>query len=666
VSLALLGRPLDGSGVRIMRNGAATPWAEGPMALSYTWPDTPPRPLGTPSVLSKVREFLMEYLRINAIRRMLSIVTVRRTEIAGLVAFAAVFAVFEGVGLALLLPILQFAEAGSASAFTSSGPFWSIIGRFMAALHLAPTLPVLLALAFVPILLRQVVFYFNEWYSAVVSTRIGMRMRLGALDATLDADPEFFTRHSVGHLVGVVITQTAAAGNAVLAVIKQLSIVLLMLMYIAILLAVSVPLTLSVLFFAVLVSFLVKASLKRIREYGIESAGVSQEMMAKIVERFGMIRLIKLRDQKQAESKRVEEYSETMRDIAVKQARLGANIEVTADPLLMLSAFVTLYIGISTLGMTLAQLGLLLFILTRLSAKVKEFNAGQQTISLNVAGLLLVKQTAEDAAASNTIRRGPVAFEGLRRELVLSDVHFDYPDTVASADASSTAGKAVLKGVSIAIPAGSLTALVGRSGAGKSTLVELLPRLRDVTGGSITYDGVDIKQFELGTLRKGIGYLTQSAMLFNDTVRENLSYGLDFEPTDDQLRDALTRAYATFVYDLPNGLETRLGDRGVRFSGGEQQRIALARVLLEDCSLLILDELTSALDSESEAYIQRALHKLHGEKTIVVIAHRLATVIEADQLLVVEDGLIVERGTHDELVAQAGAYQRLFESQLLA
>jgi ABC-type multidrug transport system fused ATPase/permease subunit len=207
---------------------------------------------------------------------------------------------------------------------------------------------------------------------------------------------------------------------------------------------------------------------------------------------------------------------------------------------------------------------------------------------------------------------------------------------------------------------------VGRSGAGKSTLVELLPRLRDATGGTITYDGTDIEEFQVGSLRKGIGYLTQSAMLFNDTVRENLIYGLDFEPTEEQIRAALEQAYATFVYDLPNGLETHLGDRGVRFSGGERQRIGLARVLLADTTVLILDEPTSALDSESEAFIQKALADLHGTKTIIVIAHRLATVVKADQLLVVEDGRIVERGTHEELVAKGETYQKLFETQLLA
>jgi ABC-type multidrug transport system fused ATPase/permease subunit len=617
-------------------------------------------------VLKRALSFLGEYLRINAVRRMLGIVDVRAAEVLGLVAFATVFAVFEGVGISLLLPILPYAEGGQTAIIESSGFIWVMLSRLMDALSLPVTLPVLLAMAFVPILLRQVVFYFNTWYSAVVSSRIGLRMRMQTLDAVLVADPEFFTRQSVGQLVGVVITQTGAAGNAILAVIRQLSIALLMLLYLAIMLAISVPLTLVTLVFAILVSAVVRTSIRKIRDYGIESARVSQDMMGKIVERLGMMRLIKLRDQKDAESERIRGFSDVMRAISVKQARLGALIEVTADPLLMLSVFVTLYIGIGVLGMSLAQLGLVLFVLSRLNAKVKEFNAGRQAISTNMAGLLLVQKTTADAQASNTITGGTISFEGLKREIELSDVTFDYPETRAADGSVASPAARVLSGVSLTIPAGSFTALVGRSGAGKSTLVELLPRLHEATSGSISFDGIDIKDFQVGSLRRGIGYLTQSAMLFNDTVRENLSYGLGFEPSEEQLRGALESAYATFVYDLPNGLETRLGDRGVRFSGGERQRIALARVLLEDCSILILDEPTSALDSESEAYIQKALAGLHGAKTIIVIAHRLATVIQADQLLVVEDGRIVERGTHDELVAADNVYRRLFETQLLA
>lgn len=616
-------------------------------------------------MFKRVFSFLKEYLRINAILRLIRYVEVRGSEIAGLAALAATFAIFEGMGISLLLPILQFAENGQTAISQGSGAIWTTISRILEALTLPITLPVLLVMAFVPILVRQVVYYLNAWYSAIVSSRIGVRMRLETLDKVLHADPEFFERHQLGDVVGVVVTQTTSSGVAILTVVKQLSLVLLMLVYFSILVAISVPLTLVSIASALVVSWAVRTSIGRMRESGIEFAGVSQDMMSRIVERFSLIRLIKLRDQGQQEYERIAGYSEAMRDIQVKQGRLSARVEITADPLLMLSVFITLYVGISVLGMTLAQLGLVLFVLTRLSTKLKEFNQGLQIISQYMGAVLLVRGMAEDAVVSNTIHRGDVRFTGLKRQIVFDSVVFEYPKPLESEGAIAASTVPVLSDLSLMIPAGSFTALVGRSGAGKSTLVELILRLRDVTDGSILIDDTRIREYDVGSLRKGIGYLTQNAMLFNASVRENLLYGLEVERSEAEMRSALEDAYATFVYDLPNGLDTNLGDQGVRVSGGERQRIALARVLLEDTSVLILDEPTSALDSESESYIQTALARLHGRKTIIVIAHRLATVIQADQLLVMDQGQIIERGTHDELMAKGAAYQRLFQSQLI-
>lgn len=596
---------------------------------------------------------------------MLTIVDVKWSEVIGLMSFAVLFAIFEGIGLSALLPILQYAEGG-AGAIASTGPIGEGLDFVLNTLNLPLTLPTLLALAFTPILFRQFVFYFNTWYSATVSSRIGLRMRMQTLRKIMDADLEFFTRHSAGEIVGVVVGQTGMAGAAILAVIRQLSLALMTALYLAILLAISVKLTMIVAAFALFISLIIRKNMVRIRDFGIVAARVSQEMMVKIVERISLVRLVKLRDQKHAETQRIEDFSEEMRVIGIKQARLGAGIEVTADPLLMLSVFITLYIGITYLGMTLAGLGLLMFVLTRLNAKVKEFNQGLQVISANMAGLLLVKEMTEEAVAANTIRSGPKTFEGLREAIEFDHVVFEYPTRTAEDGRVISHGAEILHDLSLTIPVGSFTALVGRSGAGKSTMVELIPRLRDVSSGRILLDGHDLREFSVGSLRRGVGYLTQNPLLFNDTVRENLLYGLDHEPSDAEIRQALEQAYAAFVYDLPHGLETRIGDQGVRFSGGERQRISLARVLLADTSILILDEPTSALDSESESFIQKALAQLHGQKTIIVIAHRLATVIQADQLLVVEDGHIVERGTHEELVDRDGSYRRLFETQLLA
>jgi len=267
-----------------------------------------------------------------------------------------------------------------------------------------------------------------------------------------------------------------------------------------------------------------------------------------------------------------------------------------------------------------------------------------------------VVDATKRAEKSRTIRSGSTEFAGLKDRISLDSVSFSYGDRAES--------ELVLKDVSLDIERGSMTAFVGSSGAGKSTLVDLIPRLRDATSGSVTFDGTPVTEFELRSLRRKIGFMTQDALMFADTIRANLLFGLERDVTEAEIDEALDAAYCGFARELPEGIETDIGDRGVRLSGGQRQRLALARVLLEDPDILILDEPTSALDSESEQFIQKALLRLHGIKTVIVIAHRLSTVQHADQVLVLESGVIVERGTHDQLLDLGGSYKRLFELQI--
>ena len=615
--------------------------------------DTPDKDEGSASG-SGLGGFLAEYLKINAIKRIFTLVDVRRHETVYLILLAAGIALLEGIGLSLLLPVLQFAESGP-SALQQGGRYFRLLQQFCSRFGLPLNLLTLLVFAFIPIVLRQFVFYWNAWYSAVVANRIATRMRVSAFDALMDADPAFFSQRSVGDLAGIVLNQTIVAGQTVLQVIRLFAIAMLLALYVAILVAVSLPLTLVTVAFAGLVSLLVRTSLVRTKRYGEQVAGVTQRAYGAVIERIGLVRLVKMRAEEATETANVLTYSEDMAQANVKIATLAAQVEVTADPLLMLSAFVTLFAGISVFGLKLAELGMLLFVLTRLNAKVKEFNAARQVISSGVASVSLVRGLISDSDQANTIRSGALRFEGLGRAITFEDVTFMYPGQEKSA----------LRGVNVEIEAGSFTALVGRSGSGKSTLVELIPRFRDTTSGRVLFGGVDVRDFDLSELRRSIGYLTQDPLLFSDSICQNLIYGLGRVPSDAEITSALEGAHAQFVLDFPKGLETEIGDRGLRVSGGERQRIALARVLLQDPSILILDEPTSALDSESEQHIQAALAKLHGTRTIIVIAHRLATVVAADQLFVVANGRIVERGVHNELCHAGGAYQRIFESQLL-
>jgi ATP-binding cassette, subfamily B, bacterial MsbA len=244
---------------------------------------------------------------------------------------------------------------------------------------------------------------------------------------------------------------------------------------------------------------------------------------------------------------------------------------------------------------------------------------------------------------------GGVRLERANGDLEFRDVTFEY-----AADKG-----AVLAGISLRVEAGKTVAIVGKSGSGKSTLVGLLPRFYDATRGEVLLDGVDVRRYALADLRNQISLVSQDVMLFNDSIRNNIAFGTDASAPGAIERAAEAAYVMEFARDLPQGLDTFVGDRGSLLSGGQRQRVAIARALLKDAPLLILDEATSALDNESARRIQEALVELKKNRTTLVIAHRLATIEQADLIVVMDDGKIIEQGTYAALVARDGAYAAL-------
>lgn len=240
-----------------------------------------------------------------------------------------------------------------------------------------------------------------------------------------------------------------------------------------------------------------------------------------------------------------------------------------------------------------------------------------------------------------------------KNTIEFNNISFTYPD-----------GKAVIKNLDLKVPAGQALAIVGPSGGGKTTLTNLIPRFLDLEHGSITIDGIDIRDVTTKSLRSQIAMVTQQTILFNDTVRNNIAYG-KLDATDEEILTAAKAAHALeFIERLPKGLDTVIGEKGAKLSGGQQQRMSIARALLADSPILILDEATSALDTESEREVQKALENLMQNRTTFVIAHRLSTIKNADKIIVVQKGEIVETGTHEELLAQKGEYEFLYNMQL--
>ncbi len=278
------------------------------------------------------------------------------------------------------------------------------------------------------------------------------------------------------------------------------------------------------------------------------------------------------------------------------------------------------------------------------------YNAFQQAVGASEEIFAFI-----DAQDEVRERKKAINLKGFAGLIEIRDARFGYEQDGVCNE--------VLHGVSLTVKRGEVVALVGPSGAGKSTLMNLLPRFFDVTGGAILLDKHDVRDLTLASLRKQIGKVTQETVLFNDTVRNNIAYGQPDVPMGRIVAAAKAALAHEFIERLPQGYETMIGERGTRLSGGERQRLAIARALLKDAPILILDEATSSLDTESEAAVQAALGNLMEGRTVLVIAHRLSTVRRADRIAVLEDGCITELGSHEALLAQGGTYSRLYNLQ---
>ncbi|WP_233604635.1 ABC transporter ATP-binding protein [Micromonospora sp. HM5-17] len=541
----------------------------------------------------------------------------------------------------------------------------------------AGRLVVLLALAIAALaVLDALLSLAQRWYSARIGEGIILDLRTRVYDHVQRMPLQFFSRTQTGALVSRLNNDVIGAQRAFTSTLSGVvSNIIQLILTAAVMFTLSWQIT--VLSLVLLPIFVIPARRvgRRLAEITRESYDLDAKMNATMTERFGVAGalLVKLFGRPDAEARRFAERAERVRDIGIQSAMYSRTFFVAMLLVASLAQALTYGLGgwLAVRGAVSAgTVVTLALLLTRLYGPLTALSNVRVDV---MSALVSFDRVFEVLDLTPAIAEKPGAVPVPRGagRLEFRDVWFRYP-TAAEVSLASledvaaldrTVSEPVLRGVSFTVEPGQMVALVGPSGAGKSTISMLVSRIYDVTAGEVRVGGVDVRDATLDSLRDAIGVVTQDSHLFHETIAENLRYAKP-DATDDELWAALRGAQIEeLVRGLPDGLETVVGERGYRFSGGEKQRIAIARLLLKAPPIVILDEATAHLDSESEAAVQRALAVALRGRTALVIAHRLSTIREADQILVLDGGRIVERGRHDELVAVGGLYAELYRTQ---
>ncbi|MBP0027334.1 ABC transporter ATP-binding protein [Roseofilum sp. Guam] len=589
------------------------------------------------------REFLFKYLKKYPIPLISNII----------LGFSG--AIFNGVNTALIIPVvLQI--VGQEVELKGAPPALKFIFAPFQGIPEQYRLGVMLAAIVLTIILKEGVNYLRAIVAAAFKRRMTNSMKIDIMSTLLETDIDFYSKNKLGDItkrLGGDTTQTTTAINSYVDLTIHL---ITSFFFLSFLVSLSWQLTVISTLMIVMVAVVNQGVVKRSKKLGKEVSNQQRMYSIKVLEVLGGIRLVKSVGNEQQEFGLIKKMMLKLEKFNFLAQSNSALIKPLSEITNIFTVISILLIGRAFFSSQLESLSAILltylFVLFRMMPVVNSINGVRNT---------LAKASASVDFAYDIWRRdnkpimtqGIVPFNGFQDKIHFKEISFAYPGH----------NHLVIKKADLVLPRGKSLALVGSSGAGKSTFADLLPRFYDPTEGSILIDGRDIREFELRSLRKSMGIVSQTTFLFNDTVRNNIIYARP-DATEDEMVTAAKQANAyDFIMQLPKQWETEVGDRGVMLSGGQRQRLAIARALLQDPDILILDEATSALDTVSERIVQEAIDHLSRDRTTLVIAHRLSTIQNADQIAVLDKGQVMEVGTHQELLEKQGLYHRLHSMQ---
>ena len=567
-----------------------------------------------------------------------------------IVGLSLMAALLGGIGLGFILPIVELAQSS-----TPPSEAGGLLGAYVTVytrLGLPLTLETAVAGVALVITVRYSTSFVVGWLRTKLKNEYVRDLRHRAFEHTLDARTAYFDRNGSDEILNAITTQANYAGGFIKNALRFVETTLVVIVFVSVALFIAPWLTLGTAAGFLVFTVAARQLFEDGEEVGNEVAEANERVQEAVQAGTQGIRDVKLF---RLESELLDEFSEAAENLAEAETRLGRNQTGLGKAFQLVSAvtvFLLLYVGLAVFEVPLSQLAVFLFAMFRLAPEVSTMNDLFYRTEGDLPHLArteqFVESLAENAEPATDTADLPESISTVR----VDEVSFGYES------------ESVLEDVSFEFSRGEFVGFVGQSGAGKSTIAMLLARLYAPDGGTILADGVDIERVDVGEWRSRVSVVRQQPWIFNDTLRYNLTVGAR-DATDDEIERACEIAQVTeFLDDLPKGYGTDLGDDGVRLSGGQRQRVAIARALLKDADVLVLDEATSDLDTHLERRVHAAIEAMDRDYGVVAIAHRLSTIRGADRIYTVEDGSIVETGTHEELIAAGGPYATLYETQV--
>ncbi|MBP5306823.1 MAG: ABC transporter ATP-binding protein [Paludibacteraceae bacterium] len=530
------------------------------------------------------------------------------------------------------------------------------IGQFIIAYGASSTLLILGLFLIIMTFFKTGTAYLAGYYLTPIQNGVLRDLRNQLFNKVLKLPLGFFSEEHKGDIIARMTTDVAEIGNSIMASLEAMfKNPIMIIIYFAVLLSISWQLTVFVLVMLPIAGGLIGYIGKSLKKKSLLGQTQTGELLSQIEETLGGLRIIKAFNAEHKAFGRFSELNNTVRKTFNRMNRRYILAHPVSEFLGTVIIVVVLWFGGSlildhTSNISAPAFIYYLVIFYSIINPVKDLSRASYTIQKGMASLIRVDKILK---ADNPIREKTDAktIKSFEDCIEYRHVFFRYDNDW------------VLNDIDLTIRKGQTVALVGQSGSGKSTMVDLIPRFYDVTRGSLTIDGTDVKDLKLQSLRSLMGNVNQEAILFNDTFFNNITFGVEHPTMEDVVAAARIANAHEFIMATPDGYNTNIGDRGSKLSGGQRQRISIARAILKNPPILILDEATSALDTESEKLVQEAIDNLMRNRTSIIIAHRLSTIRNADLICVLHDGKIVERGRHDELLELNGYYKRLCDMQ---